>query len=92
MNRVDSVMLLEEGFEVQSADISDKMLKQAYETRWDRRKEDIFDRWGKKFFMTLNLIWKITILHELIMLRIINQLPYFKPDSDQRSELVDIGG
>ena len=44
--RVDSVMLLEEGFEVQSADISDKMLKQAYETRWKRRREDIFDRWG----------------------------------------------
>ena len=53
VNRVDSVMLLEEGFEVQSADISDKMLKQAYETRWDRRKEDIFDRWGKSFFATL---------------------------------------
>ena len=43
---VDSVMLLEEGFEVQSADISDKMLKQAYQTRWNRRKEEIFDRWG----------------------------------------------
>jgi len=42
---VDSVMLLEEGFEVQSADISDKMLKQAYQTRWNRRREDIFDRW-----------------------------------------------
>ena len=39
-------MLLEEGFEVQSADISDKMLKQAYQTRWNRRKEEIFDRWG----------------------------------------------
>ena len=49
---VDSVMLLEEGFEVQSADISDKMLKQAYQTRWNRRREDIFDRWGKnlKYF------------------------------------------
>ena len=46
--RVDSVMLLEEGFEVQSADISDKMLKQAYKTRWDRRKEDLFDQWGRK--------------------------------------------
>ena len=46
--RVDSVMLLEEGFEVQSADISDKMLKQAYKTRWERRKEDLFDQWGKK--------------------------------------------
>ena len=45
--RVDSVMLLEEGFEVQSADISDKMLKQAYQTRWNRRREGIFDRWGK---------------------------------------------
>ena len=56
MYRVDSVMLLEEGFEVQSADISDKMLKQAYETRWDRRKEDIFDRWGKSVFATLNNI------------------------------------
>ena len=59
VNRVDSVMLLEEGFEVQSADISDKMLKQAYETRWDRRKEDIFDRWGKSYFDTLNNICKI---------------------------------
>ena len=39
-------MLLEEGFEVQSADISDKMLKQAYQTRWNRRKEEIFDHWG----------------------------------------------
>ena len=46
--RVDSVMLLEEGFEVQSADISDKMLKQAYQTRWNRRREEIFDRWGNK--------------------------------------------
>ena len=59
VNRVDSVMLLEEGFEVQSADISDKMLKQAYETRWDRRKEDIFDRWGKSYFDTLSNICKI---------------------------------
>ena len=42
-------MLLEEGFEVQSADISDKMLKQAYQTRWNRRKEEIFDRWGNIF-------------------------------------------
>ena len=47
-NSVDSVMLLEEGFEVQSADISDKMLKQAYQTRWNRRREEIFDRWGKQ--------------------------------------------
>jgi len=43
---VDSVMLLEEGFQMVSADASDKMLKQAYKTRWDRRKEEAFDSWG----------------------------------------------
>lgn len=42
---VDSVMLLEAGFQVTSVDASDKMLKQAYKTRWDRRKEEIFDQW-----------------------------------------------
>jgi glycine N-methyltransferase len=42
---VDSVMLLEEGFEMVSADASDKMLKEAYKTRWDRRKEPAFDKW-----------------------------------------------
>ena len=38
-------MLLEEGFELVSADASDKMLKTAYKTRWDRRREPAFDRW-----------------------------------------------
>jgi len=42
---IDSVMLLESGFTVSSADASDKMLKSAYKTRWDRRKEDIMDKW-----------------------------------------------
>jgi len=42
---VDSVMLLEEGFEMTSSDASDKMLKTAYKTRWERRKEAVFDRW-----------------------------------------------
>jgi len=42
---VDSVMLLEEGFEMVSSDASDKMLKEAYKTRWDRRKEPAFDKW-----------------------------------------------
>jgi glycine N-methyltransferase len=42
---VDSVMLLEDGFELISSDASDKMLKTAYKTRWDRRKEDAFDKW-----------------------------------------------
>ena len=45
--RVDSVMLLEEGFEMVSADASDKMLKEAYKIRWNRRREPIFDRWGE---------------------------------------------
>ena len=49
-------MLLEEGFEVQSADISDKMLKQATETRWERRKEDLFDQWGMYRFCILFMI------------------------------------
>ncbi len=38
-------MLLEEGFEMFSIDASDKMLKTAYKIRWDRRKEDVFDKW-----------------------------------------------
>ncbi|CAK9798917.1 Glycine N-methyltransferase [Anthophora quadrimaculata] len=42
---VDSVMLLEEGFEVVSVDASDKMLKYALKARWERRKEPIFDNW-----------------------------------------------
>jgi len=42
---VDSVMLLEEGFQVTSCDASDKMLKHALKTRWERRKEEAFDKW-----------------------------------------------
>jgi len=42
---IDSVMLVEEGFQVVSIDASDKMLKYALKTRWDRRKEANFDRW-----------------------------------------------
>jgi len=38
-------MLLEEGFRMTSSDASDKMLKGAYKTRWDRRKEINFDQW-----------------------------------------------
>ena len=41
------MMLLEEGFEVVSVDASDKMLKQAYKTRWEHRKEEIYDKWGE---------------------------------------------
>lgn len=46
-SRVDSIMLLEEGFEVVSVDASDKMLKYALKERWNRRKEDAFDNWSK---------------------------------------------
>lgn len=44
---IDSVMLLEAGFDVVSSDASDKMLKSAYEERWQRRKEPIFDKWSE---------------------------------------------
>lgn len=42
---IDSIMLLEEGFDVTSVDASDKMLKQALKIRWERRKEEIYDKW-----------------------------------------------
>lgn len=45
---VDSILLLENGFKVRSFDASDKMLKYALKTRWERRKEPAFDEWGKK--------------------------------------------
>lgn len=44
--RIDSIMLLEEGFEVVSVDASDKMLKYALKARWNRRRETAFDKWG----------------------------------------------
>lgn len=46
-SRVDSIMLVEEGFSVMSVDASDKMLKYALKERWNRRKEPSFDNWGK---------------------------------------------
>lgn len=42
---VDSIMLLENNFKVTSTDASDKMLKQAWKIRWQRRKEEAFDNW-----------------------------------------------
>ena len=44
---VDSTMLLEEGFQVVSVDASDKMLKYALKTRWERRNERAFDNWSE---------------------------------------------
>lgn len=48
---IDSIMLLEEGFEVVSVDASDKMLKYALKERWDRRKDAAFDKWGKTILL-----------------------------------------
>ena len=45
--RIDSVMLVEEGFEVVSTDASDRMLKYALRQRWKRRKEPAFDKWSE---------------------------------------------
>jgi glycine N-methyltransferase len=42
---VDSVMLLEEGFNVMSTDGSYRMLMGAFKQRWERRKEPQFDNW-----------------------------------------------
>ncbi|XP_071441892.1 glycine N-methyltransferase [Hetaerina americana] len=42
---VDSMLLVEEGFQVTSVDASDKMLKYALKSRWERRKEASFDNW-----------------------------------------------
>ena len=44
---MDSILLLEEGFEIISTDASDKMLKYALKERWARRKEPAFDKWGR---------------------------------------------
>lgn len=44
---IDSIMLLEEGFDVVSVDASDKMLKYALKERWNRRKEATFDNWSE---------------------------------------------
>lgn len=47
VNRVDSTMLIEEGFQVVSVDASDKMLKYALKERWNRRRDPGFDDWSK---------------------------------------------
>lgn len=44
---VDSIMLVENGFDVVSVDASDKMLKYALKERWNRRTEKGFDSWSK---------------------------------------------
>lgn len=70
--RVDSVTLVEEGFDVVSVDASDKMLKYALRERWNRRKEPGFDRWSKWFSnrFTSTQITFIRIFVQLLMKRI----------------------
>lgn len=53
---VDSIMLLEEGFDVVSVDASDKMLKYALKARWDRRKEIAFDNWSNFIIIIISLL------------------------------------
>ena len=53
---VDSILFLENGFKMMSFDASDKMLKYALKTRWERRKEEAFDKWGR------NLSWGFPVL------------------------------
>lgn len=65
--RVDSIMLVEEGFNMMSVDASDKMLKYALKSRWERRKEPAFDQWGMALFILLRLnccVWMFTTEHE----------------------------
>lgn len=54
---VDSMMLLEEGFEVVSIDASDKMLKHALKDRWLRRKEPAFDKWGNLIILIIVIVF-----------------------------------
>lgn len=58
-------MLLEEGFKVTSIDASDKMLKYALKTRWERRKEEAFDQWGIKQLASLLLLVELIVFISL---------------------------
>ena len=49
-HRLDSVLLIEEGFNVMSVDASEQMLKYAFSEKWKRREESAFDHWSKIFF------------------------------------------
>jgi len=53
---VDSIVLIEEGFSVVSTDASDKMLKYALKERWERRKDERFDKWVVDEANWLNLV------------------------------------
>ena len=57
--RIDSIMLVEEGFRVVSVDASDKMLKYALRQRWKRRTEPDFDNWSEYIHRCKNVQKKI---------------------------------
>lgn len=59
-------MLVEEGFDVMSVDASDKMLKYALKSRWERRKEPAFDQWGEFFSAVRHLV--ANCLHLTVLL------------------------
>lgn len=65
-NRIDSIMLVEEGFRVVSTDASDRMLKYALKERWNRRKEPEFDQWGMLSQTSYNSNSIIFHLHFLV--------------------------
>ena len=84
-SRVDSVMLLQEGFELVSVDASDKMLKSAYKTRWDRRKEDVFDKWSK--FILAELFFFIKYQPKLPFLTVIEEANWLTLEKDIESHI-----
>lgn len=50
-----------------STDASDKMLKQAWKIRWQRRKEEAFDNWGKLNDATNKLYIVLVSKHILVL-------------------------
>ncbi|XP_071995957.1 glycine N-methyltransferase isoform X2 [Engystomops pustulosus] len=97
---VDSEMLVEEGFSVVSVDASDKMLKYALKTRWNRRKEPAFDKWVIEEGNWLSLEQEISSLRPgkgfdavICLGNSFAHLPDFKGDqSDHRLALRNIAG
>ena len=73
-------MLLEEGFQVTSIDASDKMLKYALKKRWDRRKEEAFDKWGNR--LKFQMLTKISCLILFVNLIVVEEANWLALDSE----------
>lgn len=58
------MLLLDEGFDVTSVDASDKMLKYALKSRWNRRKDPKYDKWGIFFFFFYNFLYLYILLKQ----------------------------